>query len=69
MGPAVASPSDLRESSPAMSPARREHLQSRLLSDTETEGMMDTHALACSSASPEGVFLAHKKLRPRRVSE
>jgi photosystem II stability/assembly factor-like uncharacterized protein len=38
--------------------AGRPHLKSRIISDTEIEGMMDTHALAVSSAEPGAVFLA-----------
>jgi photosystem II stability/assembly factor-like uncharacterized protein len=38
--------------------AERPHLRSRIASDTEIEGMMDTHALCVSSASPGTVFLA-----------
>jgi photosystem II stability/assembly factor-like uncharacterized protein len=38
--------------------AERPHLRSRIVSDTEIEGMMDTHALAVSSAQPGAVFLA-----------
>ncbi|HXJ83627.1 MAG TPA: hypothetical protein VMS64_33675 [Candidatus Methylomirabilis sp.] len=38
--------------------ADRPHLKSRIVSDTEIEGMMDTHALAVSSAAPGAVFLA-----------
>jgi photosystem II stability/assembly factor-like uncharacterized protein len=38
--------------------AERPHLQSRLLSDTEAEGMLDAHALALSAAAPGTVFLA-----------
>ncbi|HEV8439312.1 MAG TPA: hypothetical protein VGT40_14565 [Methylomirabilota bacterium] len=38
--------------------AERPHLKSRIVSDTEIEGMMDTHALAVSSAQPGTVFLA-----------
>jgi len=34
------------------------HLKSRIVSDTEIEGMMDTHALCVSSAQPRAVFLA-----------
>ncbi len=36
----------------------RDHLESQLGSDTNTEGMMDTHALAVSPARPGTVFLA-----------
>ena len=36
----------------------RPHLRSRIVSDTEIEGMMDTHALCLSSAAPGTVFLA-----------
>ncbi len=38
--------------------AERPHLKSRIASDTEIEGMMDTHALCLSSACPGTVFLA-----------
>ena len=38
--------------------AERPHLKSRIVSDTEIEGMMDSHALAVSSAQPGTVFLA-----------
>jgi len=38
--------------------ADRPHLKSRIVSDTEIEGMMDTHALCVSSALPGAVFLA-----------
>ena len=34
------------------------HLKSRIVSDTEIEGMLDTHALCVSSAQPGTVFLA-----------
>ena len=35
-------------------------LRNRLLSDTEREGMLDTHALAMSSAAPGRAFLANR---------
>ncbi len=35
-------------------------LRSRIVSDTETEGMMDSHALATSPAKPGTVFLANR---------
>jgi photosystem II stability/assembly factor-like uncharacterized protein len=35
-------------------------LRSRIVSDTETEGMMDSHALAASPARPGTVFLANR---------
>jgi len=35
-------------------------LRSRIVSDTETEGMMDSHALATSPALPGTVFLANR---------
>jgi photosystem II stability/assembly factor-like uncharacterized protein len=35
-------------------------LRSRIVSDTETEGMMDSHALATSLAKPGTVFLANR---------
>ena len=38
--------------------AERPHLKSRIVSDTEIEGMMDTHALCVSRAQPGAVFLA-----------
>jgi photosystem II stability/assembly factor-like uncharacterized protein len=38
--------------------AGRPHLKSKIGSDTEIEGMMDTHALTMSSARPGTVFLA-----------
>src|SRR5262249_4839931 len=38
--------------------AERPHLKSRIVSDTEIEGMMDAHALCVSSAQPGTVFLA-----------
>ena len=36
----------------------QEHLKSRIASDTEIEGMMDSHALSVSAARPGTVFLA-----------
>jgi len=38
--------------------AERPHLKSRIVSDTDIEGMMDAHALCVSSAQPGTVFLA-----------
>jgi photosystem II stability/assembly factor-like uncharacterized protein len=38
--------------------AERPHLRSRIVSDTETEGMLDSHALCVSSARPGTVWLA-----------
>ncbi len=38
--------------------AERPHLKSQIQSDTDTEGMLDAHALAVSAASPGTVFLA-----------
>jgi photosystem II stability/assembly factor-like uncharacterized protein len=38
--------------------AERPHLKSRIQSDSETEGMLDAHALAVSAAAPGSVFLA-----------
>ncbi len=38
--------------------AERPHLKSRIVSDTDIEGMMDSHALCVSSAQPGTVFLA-----------
>lgn len=34
------------------------HLRSRILSDTDAEGMLDGHAVAISDADPDGVILA-----------
>jgi photosystem II stability/assembly factor-like uncharacterized protein len=39
---------------------REPRLRSRIVSDTETEGMMDSHALALSPARPGTVFLANR---------
>jgi photosystem II stability/assembly factor-like uncharacterized protein len=38
--------------------AERPHLRSKIGSDSETEGMLDSHALAVSAAAPGTVFLA-----------
>ncbi|HEY3064954.1 MAG TPA: hypothetical protein VGL09_04135 [Methylomirabilota bacterium] len=38
--------------------SERPHLRSRIASDTEMEGMLDSHALCISSAAPGVVFLA-----------
>lgn len=38
--------------------AEQEHLKSAILSDSDTEGMMDSHALAVSASLPGTVFLA-----------
>jgi photosystem II stability/assembly factor-like uncharacterized protein len=38
--------------------AERPHLRSRLQSDTESEGMLDAHALCVTGARPGAVFLA-----------
>ena len=40
--------------------AERPEYRSRIGSDTETEGMMDSHALAVSGAQPGVVFLANR---------
>ncbi len=40
--------------------AEQPRLKSRIVSDTETEGMMDSHALAVSPARPGTVFLANR---------
>ena len=34
------------------------HLKSRILSDTDTEGMLDGHAIAMTAADPDAVYLA-----------
>jgi photosystem II stability/assembly factor-like uncharacterized protein len=38
--------------------ADRPHLKSRLVSDTESEGMLDGHAMTMTPAEPDTVFLA-----------
>ena len=38
--------------------AEHDHLKSRILSDTDAEGMMDSHALAVSASRPDHVILA-----------
>lgn len=38
--------------------AQQPHLKSRIVSDTENEGMLDGHALCTTSADPDAVFLA-----------
>jgi photosystem II stability/assembly factor-like uncharacterized protein len=38
--------------------AQQPHLKSRIVSDTENEGMLDGHALCTSPADPDAVFLA-----------
>jgi photosystem II stability/assembly factor-like uncharacterized protein len=38
--------------------AEQDHLKSQIASDTEIEGMMDSHALSVSAARPGTVFLA-----------
>jgi hypothetical protein len=40
--------------------AERPQLKSRIASDTDTEGMMDSHALAISPARPGTIFLANR---------
>jgi photosystem II stability/assembly factor-like uncharacterized protein len=40
--------------------AEREKYKSRIVSQTEIEGMLDGHALACSAAAPGTVFLANR---------
>ena len=40
--------------------AEQDRLKSRIGSDTDTEGMMDSHALALSAAQPGTVFLANR---------
>jgi photosystem II stability/assembly factor-like uncharacterized protein len=38
--------------------AAQPHLKSRILSDTDAEGMLDGHAIAISEADPDGIILA-----------
>jgi len=40
--------------------AAQEKYKSRIVSQTEVEGMLDGHALACSAAAPGTVFLANR---------
>jgi photosystem II stability/assembly factor-like uncharacterized protein len=40
--------------------AAQEKYKSRIVSQTEIEGMLDGHALACSAAAPGTVFLANR---------
>ena len=40
--------------------AEQEKYKSRIVSQTEIEGMLDGHALACSAAAPDTVFLANR---------
>jgi photosystem II stability/assembly factor-like uncharacterized protein len=40
--------------------AEQEKYKSRIVSQTEIEGMLDGHALACSAAAPGTVFLANR---------
>jgi photosystem II stability/assembly factor-like uncharacterized protein len=40
--------------------AAEEKYKSRIVSQTEVEGMLDGHALACSAAAPGSVFLANR---------
>jgi photosystem II stability/assembly factor-like uncharacterized protein len=40
--------------------AAQEKYKSRIVSQTEVEGMLDGHALACSAAAPGSVFLANR---------
>ena len=40
--------------------AEQEKYKSRIVSQTEIEGMLDGHALACSAAAPGAVFLANR---------
>jgi photosystem II stability/assembly factor-like uncharacterized protein len=45
-------------SAPLVKLADRAHLKSRIVSDTDIEGMLDVHALATTAALPGTVFLA-----------
>jgi photosystem II stability/assembly factor-like uncharacterized protein len=45
-------------SDPLVRLAERPHLKSRIQSDSDSEGMLDSHAVATSAASPGTVFLA-----------
>jgi photosystem II stability/assembly factor-like uncharacterized protein len=45
-------------SDPLMKLAERPHLKSKIQSDSEAEGMLDSHALLVSDAAPGSVFLA-----------
>ena len=43
---------------PLLKFTEQDHLKSQLISDTQAEGMMDSHALSVSAAKPGTVFLA-----------
>jgi photosystem II stability/assembly factor-like uncharacterized protein len=45
-------------SDPLVKLAERPHLKSKIQSDSEAEGMLDSHALLVSDAAPSSVFLA-----------
>lgn len=47
-------------SAPLIALSREAHLKSRILSDSETEGMMDLHALAISARRPGTVWIANR---------
>ncbi|MBT5264976.1 MAG: hypothetical protein HOL85_09105 [Rhodospirillaceae bacterium] len=45
---------------PLLELAEQDHLRSKILSDDETEGMMDSHSMAISQAHPDAVWLANR---------
>lgn len=45
-------------SAPLVKLSEREHLKSRIVSDLDSEGILDSHALCLSGAAPGTVFLA-----------
>ena len=47
-------------SAPLIELSRQTHLKSKILSDSETEGMMDLHALAISAKRPGTVWIANR---------
>lgn len=47
-------------SDPLLEMSKEPHLKSKILSDSETEGMMDLHALTISKAEPAKVWIANR---------
>jgi photosystem II stability/assembly factor-like uncharacterized protein len=47
-------------SEPLIEMSKQSHLKSKILSDSETEGMMDLHALTISSVQPGKVWIANR---------
>lgn len=47
-------------SAPLIEMSKQPHLRSKILSDSETEGMMDLHALVVSPGTPSTVWIANR---------